>query len=172
MDLAVAGSNPVSHPNPLSARPTGDATRGVEGPRVNHLLDTATWANSVTMPEVLPARVRTILGRAHQVKGLSSVSLLECALQHRRGRLEFRGNLRDFFAAGLARDIELVEVTPDIAVATNDLPPEFPGDPFDRTIAATARVLNLTLITADPVLRDARFCRVEYYPFRPSRVKG
>ena len=78
------------------------------------------------------------------------------------------GSLKDFFTVGLARDIELVDVTPDIAAATNDLPPGFPGDPFDRTIAATARALNLKLITPDPVIRDARFCKVEYYPFRPS----
>jgi PIN domain nuclease of toxin-antitoxin system len=119
---------------------------------VNYLLDTAVWANSVTVPEVLPERIRRLRGRALELKGLSSVSLLECAIHHRRGRLEFQGNLRDFFAAGLARDIELIVLTPDIA-------------------AATARVLNLTLITPDPVIRDARFCRVEYYPFRPSRLQ-
>ena len=99
-------------------------------------------------------------------------SLLECAIHHRRGRLEFEGTLRDLFTAGLARDIELVEVTPDIAAATNDLPPGFPGDPFDRTIAATARLLNLRLITPDAAIRDAGFCQVEYYPFRPSRLRS
>jgi len=62
-----------------------------------------------------------------------------------------------------------LEVTPDIAAATNELPPGFPGDPFDGTVAATARVLNLKLVTPDPVIRDARFCQVEYYPFQPSR---
>jgi PIN domain nuclease of toxin-antitoxin system len=50
------------------------------------------------------------------------------------------------------------------------LPQNFPGDPFDRTIAATAAVLGLILITPDPKIRDARFCDVEYYPFRPSRA--
>src|SRR5579871_724578 len=101
---------------------------------MNYLLDTATWANSVTMPQVLPERIRSILGNAREMKGLSSVSLLECAIHHRRGRLELRGGLRDFFNAGLGRDIELVEVTPEIALATNELPTGFPGDPFDRTI--------------------------------------
>jgi PIN domain nuclease of toxin-antitoxin system len=142
------------------------------GEGVNYLLDTATWANSVTMPEVLPVRIRRILGNAQEVKGLSTVSLLECAIHYRRGRLQIQGSLGDFFCAGLARDIELLEITPEIAVATNDLPPDFPGDPFDRAIAATARVLNLRLITPDPRIRDARFCMVEYYPFRPSHLKA
>jgi len=27
------------------------------------------------------------------------------------------------------------------------------------------------LITADPVIRDAKMCAVEYYPFKPSRSR-
>jgi PIN domain nuclease of toxin-antitoxin system len=143
----------------------------MEGQRMNYLLDTATWSNSVTFPEVLPEKIRTILANPGEIKGLSSVSLLECAIHHRRGRLEFRGSLRDFFDASFGQDIEVVEITPEIAIATNELPPDFPGDPFDRTIAATARVLNVKLITPDPVIRDAKFCQVEYYLFRPSRLR-
>lgn len=122
----------------------------------------------VTMPEVLPEHIRKIV-RTDSVKGLCPVSLLECAIHHRRGRLDFRGTLRGFFDVALADDIELVPLTAEIALATNDLPKDFPGDPFDRTIAATARVLNLTLVTPDPIIRDSGFCAMEYYPFRPSR---
>jgi len=136
---------------------------------MHYLLDTATWANSRTQPGVLPERILRLL-RRDEVKGLSSVSLLECAIHHRRGRLQFQGTLDDFFSVGLADDITLLDVTPAVAVESNNLPQGFPGDPFDRTIAATARVLNLTLITTDPALRDARFCKVEFYPFRPSRA--
>jgi PIN domain nuclease of toxin-antitoxin system len=143
----------------------------MERPRVNYLLDTATWSNLVTMPEVLPARIGMILKDPTPKKGLCSVSLLECAIHHRHGRLNFKGTLHQFFEAGLASDIELLDLTPEIAVASNELPKDFPGDPFDRTIAATARVLNLKLITPDPLIRDAQFCQVEYYPFRPSRRK-
>jgi PIN domain nuclease of toxin-antitoxin system len=64
----------------------------------------------------------------------------------------------------------LLEITPAIATATNDLPDTFPGDPFDRVIAATARVLDLTLITPDAAIRDAKFCKIEFYPFHPSRA--
>ena len=77
--------------------------------------------------------------------------------------------LRDFYNAALAQDVELLEFTPAIAEATNELPDGFPGDAFDRAIAATARILNLTLITADEEIRDAGFCKVEHYPFKPSR---
>jgi PIN domain nuclease of toxin-antitoxin system len=136
---------------------------------MTYLLDTATWANHVTMPEVLPARIRRLL-QTPEAKGLCSVSLLECAIHHRLGRLDITGELREFFAAGLAADISLLELTPAVACATNELPVDFPGDPFDRAIVATAACLGLILVTADPAIRQTQACPVEYYPFRPSRL--
>ena len=139
--------------------------------QVKYLLDTAPWINGVTMPDVLPRRIRGLLQNA-EIKGLCSLSLLETAILHRLGRLSFDGTLGHFFAVGLSADLRVLELTPVIAARTNELPKEFPGDPFDRTIVATAAVLNLTLITADPAIRAARACAVEYYPFRRSRTRA
>jgi PIN domain nuclease of toxin-antitoxin system len=138
---------------------------------VRYLLDTAAWINGVTLPEVFPQRVRRLLGSS-EIKGLCSLSLLETAILHRLGRLKFNGTLTELFTVGLSVDLRLLELTPAIAAGTNDLPEDFPGDPFDRTIVATATLLNLTLITADPAIRDARACAVEYYPFKPSRSRN
>jgi PIN domain nuclease of toxin-antitoxin system len=102
---------------------------------------------------------------------LCRVSLLEAAILHRLGRLKFEGALPHLFAAGLSEDVELLELTPAIAVRTNELTLDFPGDPFDRTIIATAAVLNLTLITTDPAIRDAGACAVEYYPFKARQPR-
>ena len=66
----------------------------------------------------------------------------------------------------------VLELTPAIAAGTNELPAGFPGDPFNRTIVATAGLLDLRLITADPAIRDARACAVEYYPFKPRRSRS
>ena len=137
---------------------------------MRYLLDTAPWINGVTLPEVLPPRIRRLLDNA-EMKGLCSLSLLETAILHRLGRLKFEGGLEHFFTAGLSEDLQLLELTPAIAARTNELPEDFEGDPFDRTIVATAAVLNLTLITTDPAIRDAQVCAVEYYPFRPSRSR-
>ena len=137
---------------------------------MKYLLDTAVWINGVTLPEVLPQRVRRVLAK-EDLKALCSVSLLETAILYRLRRLEFEGTLPDLFAAGLSADLRLVELTPAIAARTNELPQDFPGDPFDRTIVATAAVLNLRLITADSAIRDSRSCAVVYYPFKPSRAR-
>lgn len=142
----------------------------MERPQVRHLLDTAPWINGVTLPDTLPSRIRRLVENADK-KGLCSISLLETAILHRLGRLTFEGALEHFFAAGLSQDVQLLELTPAIAARTNELPEAFPGDPFDRTIIATAAVLNLTLITTDPAIRDAGACAVEYYPFKRRRSK-
>jgi PIN domain nuclease of toxin-antitoxin system len=140
----------------------------MERPQVRYLLDTAPWINGVTLPETLPLRIRRLV-EGDETKGLCSISLLETAILHRLGRLKFEGGLTGLFAAGLSEDLELLELTPAIAARTNDLPRAFPGDPFDRTIIATAAILNLTLITTDPAIRDAGACAVEFYPFRARR---
>ncbi len=137
---------------------------------MRYLLDTAPWINGVTLPAALPLRIRRLVETA-EPKGLCSVSLLEAAILHRLGRLRFDGALEHFMRAGLSQDVHLLELSPAIAVKTNELPGDFPGDPFDRTIVATAAVLNLTLITTDPAIRDAGACTVEYYPFKSSRPK-
>ena len=132
------------------------------------LLDTATVSATALTPEIFPARLAKLLD-TDEIKGVCGVSLLELAIHFRKGRLVINGALPKFFDRMLSRDIELLDITPAIAAATNDLPDGFPGDPFDRVIAATARVLNLTLITPDSQIRDAKFCDVEFYPFRSSR---
>jgi PIN domain nuclease of toxin-antitoxin system len=40
-------------------------------------------------------------------------------------------------------------ITLDTAVLTAHFPPDFPSDPMDRIIAATARAEGLPLVTAD-----------------------
>lgn len=137
---------------------------------MRYLLDTAPWINGLTFPDILPRRIRSLVSNGEK-KGLCSVSLVETAILHRLERLTFEGTLEHFFAAGLSEDVHVLELTPAIAARTNQLPEDFPGDPFDRTIIATAATLNLTLITTDPAIRDARACAVEYYPFKRRRTK-
>jgi PIN domain nuclease of toxin-antitoxin system len=135
---------------------------------VKYLLDTAPWINGVTLPDVLPRRIRNLIQQEERTS-LCNVSLLEAAILHRLGRFEIEGTLQEFFTVGLSADIRLLELTPTIAVRTNALGADFQGDPFDRVIVATASTLNLTLITSDRLIRDSKACAIEYYPFKPVR---
>jgi PIN domain nuclease of toxin-antitoxin system len=137
---------------------------------VKYLMDTAPWINATTLPQSVPRHILELLETNGQI-GLCSVSLLEAAILHRLGRLQLRGTLPEFFMAAMASNLHLLELTPAIAAKTNELSADFQGDPFDRTIAATAAILHLTLITTDATIRDAKVCEVEYYPFRLSRAQ-
>ena len=138
---------------------------------MKYLLDTAPWINGVTLPQVIPERIRRFLV-TQEPKGLCSISLLETAILYRLGRLETDSTLEQFFAVGLSADLQLLELTPAIAFRSNNLGPGFQGDSFDRTIVATAAALDLTLITTDPGIRDSHACHVQYYPFKPSRASS
>ena len=132
---------------------------------LKYLLDTAPWINAVLVPDSIPNRILELIA-SDGPKGLCAISLLEAAILYRLKRLELRGTLAQFFDAALAEDLHLIELTPAIAIKTNELSDRFHGDPFDRTIVATAAVMGLTLITADRVIRKAEQCAVEYYHSR------
>jgi PIN domain nuclease of toxin-antitoxin system len=89
--------------------------------------------------------------------GLAAISLKEAAwhLAHRRIVLASAGAswaawLRE---ASAAPNLQVLPLTVEIAIASEQLPDAFPRDPADRLIAATARVHDLTLLTADAVMR-------------------
>jgi PIN domain nuclease of toxin-antitoxin system len=59
--------------------------------------------------------------------------------------------------------LNLLPVTPEIAIDAATLPDGFHGDPIDRILAATARVHNLVLCTHDEKL--IRFGQQGVYKF-------
>jgi PIN domain nuclease of toxin-antitoxin system len=81
--------------------------------------------------------------------GVSPVSCFELALAHRRGRLELPQPTREWFALALAgSDVELLPLTPEIAVRAVELP-DIHRDPFDRIIIATALEMDVRLASVD-----------------------
>jgi PIN domain nuclease of toxin-antitoxin system len=90
---------------------------------------------------------------------VSSASLFEIARGIQRGRIESSVTIGEFLAA-IERRFAVVPVTAEIAAAAAQLPAEFPRDPFDRMIAATALARRASLITADDQIRKSRVVRV------------
>ncbi|HTD56260.1 MAG TPA: type II toxin-antitoxin system VapC family toxin [Silvibacterium sp.] len=85
---------------------------------------------------------------------ISCVSLYEIAWTIRRGRI--RSSLEP--AQFLNKLLEFVRVIPFdeiIASTAAQLPLDFPSDPMDRLIAATASVYNVPLVTADFRIRGS-----------------
>lgn len=55
----------------------------------------------------------------------------------------------------LIEDVTVRAITPEIAALAADFPPNYPTDPGDRIIGATARAEGLTLLTRDENIRKS-----------------
>lgn len=86
---------------------------------------------------------------------VSIISVWELGMLEKRGRVALPRNIRTWVDEALAKPgIALAPLTPEIALESVQLPGELHGDPADRIIVATARVLGATLLTKDTRLID------------------
>ena len=76
---------------------------------------------------------------------ISAVSLLELA---RPDRIERRGTVRETIDS-LTEGVLVLPITAEMAALTAYLPADFPSDPADRAIAATAQAEAIPLVTED-----------------------
>jgi len=103
-----------------------------------------------------PARDAIIEARsAGYWLAISGQTLYEIARGMARGRI--RAHLPpEAFLTKIESQFLVLPVTKQNALLAAQLPASFPGDPFDRIIAATALAENIPLITADQHIRRSR----------------
>ena len=113
------------------------------------LLDTHIWIWSILEPHRLTRRVARELSNPDNQLWLSSISLWEIVLLHRKGRFRTPGGLPAWIANAMTT-VPVVEapLTFEVALAVSTLQLSH-GDPADQFLAASAKVLGLTLVTAD-----------------------
>jgi PIN domain nuclease of toxin-antitoxin system len=117
---------------------------------VKILLDTHVWIWSQESPEQLGPTARSAVTDEDNALFVCPVSSLEIARLTWCGRLTLAGRLQTWVAESLCALLaDTIPLTHEIAVAAYDLPGEFHRDPADRMLVATARVHDLTLMTAD-----------------------
>jgi PIN domain nuclease of toxin-antitoxin system len=81
---------------------------------------------------------------------IASITLWELALLYYHGRLRTSGSTESAIRETLEKSqVQVIEVTPEIAALTTTFPDTYPKDPGDRLIGATARAFGLMLITQD-----------------------
>lgn len=113
------------------------------------------WENGI--PGELSTSVIRQIERAEResVFRISVISVWEIGLLDHKGRLTALPDAMTWVRRALAvPGRELVPLTPEIAIASTRLPDAPVADPVDRILLATARVENLTLVTADRKLID------------------
>lgn len=113
---------------------------------MNLLLDTHIWIWSLLEPNKLGNRLQRELREPSNEQWLSPISVWEATVLQRKGRLVIPGNAADWFEQSLA-GLHEAPLTHEMALLAEKLP--LHGDPADRFLAATAKVLGLTLVTAD-----------------------
>jgi PIN domain nuclease of toxin-antitoxin system len=118
---------------------------------MSYLLDTHVLIWALTKPERLPPAVTQIVDDNESYPfSLAAISTWEIAMLASKGRIELRCPVANWLEAALnPAFVRLLPLTPAIAIESTTLPEEFHADPADRLIVATARVHDLTLVTAD-----------------------
>jgi PIN domain nuclease of toxin-antitoxin system len=131
---------------------------------VRLILDTHVWLWTLTDPGRLGRRARGALARPTSELWLSPISVWELLVLAERGRVKLDDEPSLWAREALERSpVREAALTHEVALQSRELAPSHP-DPADRFIMATARVFELTLVTADEALLDMRVC-----PLLPAR---
>ena len=114
------------------------------------LLDTHTLLWFLADDSRLSVKAKAAIEDTTNERWLSPISLLEIALKHRLGKLPLPAPFGTMFPASLsAEDIHLLPLEVSHIEPLTTLPLHH-RDPFDRVLAATAMVEELTLVSVDP----------------------
>lgn len=115
------------------------------------VLDTHIWIWWVTQSPQLTVRQRQFIqSRQAEGLGISAIFCWEIAKLVERGRLALTLPALDWINAALQYPgVRRLELTPEIAVESTQLPGSFHRDPADQIIVATARFYDCELLTAD-----------------------
>src|SRR5262245_13430971 len=122
------------------------------------LLDTHIWVLWVDDNQQLADRPRLLIqDNVRSGLGVSAISCWEVAKLVQYGRLQLACPLEEWMEQALAYPgVQLIELTPRIAIESTKLPGTFHRDPADQIIVATARVYDIPLLTVDS--------RISQYP--------
>lgn len=119
------------------------------------VLDTHAWIWLASEPKKLGRRARGALRRASRI-GVPAIACWEVAMLVQHGRLRLDRDVADWLHQALALPaVELLPLTPEVAVRAGQLVGSVPGDPADQLIAATTQVHAGRLVTRDERLRAA-----------------
>jgi PIN domain nuclease of toxin-antitoxin system len=119
------------------------------------ILDTHAWFWWLTMPDQLSPRARKVIAAAGAI-GVSPLCCYELCQSVLRGRAALDRDPATWIREALAADgTRVLTLHPAAAVRAAALGPEFPRDPIDRLLYATAVELDAPLVTRDRRLRAA-----------------
>ena len=120
------------------------------------LIDTHVWIWWIGRITRLPKAVMDALDRASERPLLSVASLWELSILVELGQVELAPNPDQWLDIAVhPQTVRLAQITHSVARELFRFPKQFPRDPVDRMIIATARALNIPLLTYDKRIRQS-----------------
>jgi PIN domain nuclease of toxin-antitoxin system len=115
------------------------------------LLDTHTWIWSHSAMRLLSDNVKKLIKKTQtDQRAIASISIWEFAMMVAKGRINVKIDTKRWLNNAIGNSgLRVIELTPEIAMESCNLPGDFHKDPADQIIVATARTHNLTLLTKD-----------------------
>ena len=112
------------------------------------------WAVAESKKLSRPAELAIRKSRLQDGVAVSAMTLWELASLVARGRIQGYGTV-ERSVEKLIEGVTVKPITPEIAALATQFPEDYPHDPADRLIGATARAEGLALITRDENIRKS-----------------
>ena len=124
------------------------------------ILDTHAWIWWITESENLSVQATESVNKA-DIIGIAAISCWELAMLVAKNRIGLSMDVQIWINLALQHPkIQLLALTPEIAVLSTRLPGNFHGDPADRLIVASSLVHKAQLISKDDKIKQWGYLQV------------
>jgi len=122
------------------------------------LLDTHTWIWSHSATKLLSDNVKKLIKKTLiDQRAIASISIWEFAMMVVKGRIRVKIDPKLWLDNAIRNSgLKVIELSPEIALESCNLPGNFHKDSADQIIVATARIHNLTLLTKNRKILNYR----------------